>query len=101
MRIQTIPSDAVDVLIVEDDAPTRQLLRLLLEQGGYRCAEAADGCEALALARAEPPRCVLLDLRLPGLDGFTVARRLRADLRTFGTHIHCLTGQQDPTVRRL
>jgi CheY-like chemotaxis protein len=95
MHLQTVPSGSVDVLIVEDDASTRQSLRLLLERYGYHCVEAQDGQEALALARAEPPRCVLLDLHMPGLDGFAVARRLRADLRTFGAHIHCLTGQQD------
>lgn len=95
MHIQTVPSGSVDVLIVEDDASIRQAVRLLLERYGYRCAEAQNGREALALARAEPPRCVLLDLRMPGLDGFAVARRLRADLRTFGAHIHCLTGLQD------
>jgi CheY-like chemotaxis protein len=99
MRIQTIPSDGVDVLIVEDDNLLRTALRLLLEQSGYRCAEAADGRQALAVARDQPPRCVLLDLVMPGLDGFAVARQLRADLRTFGTHIHCLTGLQSETVR--
>jgi CheY-like chemotaxis protein len=98
MRIQTIPSDAVDILLVEDDALTRQTLRLLLEREGYRCAEARDGRQALALARTEPPRCVLLDLVMPGLDGFAVARRLRADVRTFGAHIHCLTGLQDRLI---
>lgn len=99
MHIQTVPSDSVDVLIVEDDASVRQALRLLLERGGYRCAEAKNGQEALALAHAEPPRCVLLDLLMPGLDGFAVARRLRADLRTFGAHIHCLTGLQDRLIQ--
>jgi len=99
MRIQTIPSDAVDVLIVEDDTDTRQILRLLLERRGYRCAEAQDGRQALTLARDQPPRFVLLDLVIPGLDGFAVARRLRDDLRTFGAHIHCLTGLQSQQVR--
>jgi len=101
MRIQTIPSDSVDVLIVEDDARTRHTLHLLLERRGYRCVEARYGRQALSLARAEPPRCVLLDLVMPDLDGFTVVRRLRADLRTFGTHIHCLTGHQSPRVREM
>jgi CheY-like chemotaxis protein len=99
MRIQTIPSDAVDVLIVEDDTDTRQTLRLLLERRGYRCAEARDGRQALTLARDQPPQCVLLDLIMPGMDGFAVARRLRADLRTFKAHIHCLTGFQSQQVR--
>src|SRR5690348_18469173 len=100
MRIQTVPSEAVDVLIVEDDSLTRAALRLLLERSGYRCAEAADGLQALSVARERPPRCVLLDLVMPGLDGFAVARRLRTDLRTFGARIHCLTGLQDRLIRQ-
>jgi CheY-like chemotaxis protein len=98
MRIQTIPSDSVDVLIVEDDRSTRQTLRRLLERRGYHCAEARSSCQALALARAEPPRYVLLDLVMPDLDGFAVARRLRADVRTFRTHILCLTDRQSQRV---
>jgi CheY-like chemotaxis protein len=81
-----------DVLIAADDAEARAALRLLLEGHGFRCAEALDGQQALSLARSAPPRCLLLDLRLPGLDGFAVARQLRADPRTRGIHIHCLTG---------
>jgi CheY-like chemotaxis protein len=98
MRIQTIPSDAVDVLIVEHDSFTCQTLRRLLERRGYRCAEAQSGRQALALARAKPPRYVLLDLVLPDLDGLAVARRLRADVRTFGTHILGLTERQSQRV---
>jgi CheY-like chemotaxis protein len=91
----------IDVLIADDDAPTRSLLRYLLEQGGFTCAEAEDGPGALDLARATPPRCVLLDLTIPGLDGFTVARRLRSDRQTRSVHIHCLTGRADPEARLL
>jgi CheY-like chemotaxis protein len=81
-----------DILIADDDAQTRSLLRLFLEGQGFRCAEAEDGRQAVSLARAAPPRCLLLDLRMPGLDGFTVARSLRSDARTRGIHIHCLSG---------
>src|SRR2546421_96841 len=89
----------VDVLIAEDDALLRWGLRSLLELEGFRCAEAADGLQAVDLARRHRPGCVLLDLALPGLDGFTVARRLRADPQTGGIHIHCLTGLDDPLAR--
>ena len=99
MRIQTVPPDSMDILIVEDDASLRAGLRLLLNRNGYRCVEASDGQEALALARAHLPRCVLLDLCLPALDGFAVAQRLRADLRTFSAHIYCLTGLRYNLVR--
>jgi two-component system phosphate regulon response regulator PhoB len=89
----------VDVLIVEDDAVLRESLRLLLERAGYTCAEADNGPAVLDLARHQPPRCVLLDLGIPGQDGFKVARLLRADPRTRGLHIHCLTGRSDPATR--
>jgi CheY-like chemotaxis protein len=99
MTAQAERASAVDILIAEDDAPTRRSLRALLEQQGYTCAEAGDGRRALELALSAPPRCVLLDLVLPGLDGFAVARRLRADPRTSGVHIYCLSGLSDPAAR--
>ena len=89
----------VDVLIVDDDSLVRKSLRSLLERQGYRCAEAGDGQEAVELARHYAPECMLLDLSMPGLDGFAVARRLRGDPRTRGVRIHCLTGLAEPGVR--
>jgi CheY-like chemotaxis protein len=85
----------VDVLIAEDDPLLRTSLRLLLEQQGYRCAEAANGRQAVDLALARPPQCLMLDLTMPELDGWAVARRLRADPRTARVHINCLTGLSD------
>jgi CheY-like chemotaxis protein len=84
-----------DILIAEVDARDRQTLRRLLEQEGYHCAEAATGGEAVALAQQHSPRCVLLDMQLPELDGLSVARRLRADPRTQGAYIHFLTTRMD------
>jgi DNA-binding response OmpR family regulator len=99
MRVQSLPSGRVDVLIAEDDAHMRFALRRLLEQKGYRCAEAANGRQAVDLALALPPQCVLLDLAIPELDGFSVARQLRSDPRTAGAHIHCVTGLVDAKTR--
>ncbi|HTU16643.1 MAG TPA: response regulator [Gemmataceae bacterium] len=99
MRIQSVPSEAVDILIIEDDDLTREAFRRLLVRRGYRCTEASDGRQALTMARDQPPTHVLLDLVLPDLDGFSVARRLRADLRTFAAHIYCLTGLRDSLIR--
>jgi DNA-binding response OmpR family regulator len=65
------------VLIVDDDPKIRDLLRLYVEREGHRAAFAADGPEALAVAGQSPPDLVLLDVMLPGLDGFEVCRRLR------------------------
>ncbi len=91
---------ALDVLIIDDDPVLRSGLRSLLQWEGFRCAEAGDGRKALDLARRWPPQCVLVDLALPGLDGFAVTRRLRADPRTRRAHVHCLTGRGDAAARR-
>ncbi len=99
MHIREAPPAHVDVLIADDDPVLRSSLRLLFESEGYTCAEAEDGREALELARHALPRCVLLDLEMPGLDGYAVARQLRADPRTRAVRIHCLTGKKDPASR--
>lgn len=65
------------VLIVDDEAQIRRLLRLVLEAEGYRVSEASTGGEGLIAAAQRPPDVVLLDLGLPDLDGAEVLRRLR------------------------
>jgi response regulator RpfG family c-di-GMP phosphodiesterase len=65
------------VLVIDDDAATRRLCRCTLEAAGYVCAEAPDGEAALDLARRDPFDLVLLDLTLPGIDGYEVCLRLR------------------------
>jgi DNA-binding response OmpR family regulator len=67
------------VLVVDDDPKIRELLRLYVEREGHRAAFAADGPEALAVARKSRPDLVLLDVMLPGLDGFEVCRQLREE----------------------
>src|SRR5947209_6028958 len=99
MTAQAERTAPVDVLIAEDNPFTRKSLRGLLERQGYTCVEAEDGLRAVELALSAAPKCVLLDLVMPGLDGFAVARRLRADPRTRAAHIHCLTGLSDPAAR--
>jgi DNA-binding NarL/FixJ family response regulator len=70
------------VLIVDDHGPFRARARVLLEQAGYVViGEAADGASAIDVARRFPPEVVLLDIRLPDIDGFEVARRLCAPAR--------------------
>ena len=67
------------VLLVEDDARVRRVLRLALEDEGYRVAEAGSGTAGLQEIAHAVPDVVLLDLMLPDLDGFTVCRRIRRD----------------------
>ena len=66
------------VLLIEDNADARQSLRTLLEQEGHRVDEVADGALGLARAEATEPDIVLIDIGLPGLDGYEVARRIRS-----------------------
>ena len=70
------------MLIVDDSEKNRKLARDVLRAGGLRTIEAADGHEALVLAAESLPDVILLDLRLPDMDGREVARALRDDVRT-------------------
>lgn len=70
------------ILIADDDGGLRYLLRLVLNREGFEVVEAADGDEALARAYDSSPTLILLDVMMPGLDGFDVCRKLRSDQRT-------------------
>jgi two-component system OmpR family response regulator len=70
------------VLVVEDDPDVRDLLTRRLVILGHAVLAAASGEEALELATASPPALVLLDIRLPGIDGWEVLRRLRSTAAT-------------------
>ncbi len=67
------------VLIVDDEATIREVLRKYLEADGYRISEAKTGDEGLVLLRTDPPDLVILDIMLPGIDGFEITRLLRGD----------------------
>jgi CheY-like chemotaxis protein len=72
----------VNILIVDDYADNRELLRLMLESAGHSVCEAADGRAGLEMAQAEKPDLILVDLSMPKLDGWGFLRELRADERT-------------------
>jgi two-component system, sensor histidine kinase len=69
---------AAAVLLIEDNADARQSLRTLLEQEGHRVEETADGAIGLARAEATEPDIILIDIGLPSMDGYAVARRIRS-----------------------
>jgi CheY-like chemotaxis protein len=79
------------VLIADDKATSRELVRTVLEKEGYSVIEAADGIEALRVAREAAPDMIILDLQMPGLDGFEVLQELRKDRRFAATPIMALT----------
>jgi two-component system, cell cycle response regulator DivK len=66
------------ILVVEDYDDVRQMLKILLESEKFRVLEAATGCEALEVIKDEHPDAILMDLALPGIDGFETIRRIRA-----------------------
>jgi CheY-like chemotaxis protein len=78
---------ATRVLVIDDEAPIRLLCRVNLEAEGMEVLEAADGPSGLATARAETPDVILLDVMMPGLDGWRVAEELLDDESTQGIPI--------------
>lgn len=86
------------VLVVDDDAALRRVCATVLGLDGYEVIEAANGQEALDLARTAAPDVILLDISMPVLDGFGVAAALRADERTRALPFVFLTGEVDPQV---
>lgn len=91
----TVPSAAPvrKLLLAEDEPSLRLLVRMTLLNESYEILEAEDGFEALALARAEKPRMILLDVRMPGLSGFDVCAELKADPATSDIVIVMLSAQ--------
>jgi DNA-binding response OmpR family regulator len=82
------------VLIVEDQADIRKLIRMTLEFEPYEIHEAADGAEGLRLAAAVQPDMILLDVMMPGeLDGLQVCARVRANPLLAGTRVVLLTAR--------
>ena len=80
------------VLVVDDYDDAREMYAESLLVSGFRVAEAADGAQAVELARSLTPDVILMDLSLPGVDGWEATRRLKADARTQHIPVVALTG---------
>ena len=79
-------------VLIADDKPTgRELVRTVLENTGYTVIEASDGHEAVRFAKESRPDLIILDLHMPGLDGFGVIQELRRDPQFAHTPIVALT----------
>jgi len=81
------------LLIVDDDLDTLRLIGLMLERQGYEIIAASNGKQALDLAKSELPDLIILDVMMPDLDGYEVARRLRADEDTLKIPIIMFTAK--------
>jgi DNA-binding response OmpR family regulator len=89
------------VLVVDDEPDIRELVRINLEQAGHRVVTAADGDEALASVRHEPPDALFLDVRMPGTDGWAVLEELKAGSRRDLSEIpvFMVTAADEPEAR--
>lgn len=79
------------VLVADDRVTCRELVRTVLERLGHSVREASDGFEALNVAREWKPDLIILDLHMPGLDGFSVVREIRRDPDLASTPVMALT----------
>jgi two-component system cell cycle response regulator DivK len=91
------------ILVVEDDEPIREMMVWRLTRAGYQVLTAADGLEAVDLAVRETPDLVVMDMSLPGIDGWTAARRLRDAPQTRTTPVialtaHALAGEREKAL---
>ena len=91
-------AEKLHVLLVEDSEDNREMLRLLLELDGFRVDVAADGEQGVQQAVALRPQVALVDLGLPALDGYEVARQVRAALGP-SIRLVALTGYSQPEDR--
>ena len=88
-------ANAVTILVVDDNEANRLLAQDTLEGEGYRVVLAAGGAEGIAAFEREVPACILLDVRMPGIDGFAVCKRIRALHGGAETPVIFLTAQRD------
>jgi len=91
------------LLLVEDNEMNRDMLSRRLQKKGYEVVLAVDGEEGVAKARAEAPALILMDMSLPGVNGWEATRRIKADPQTSGIPVialtaHALTSDRDQAM---
>lgn len=84
--------ESPSIVVAEDDLATRALLRATLERADYRVREFDDGADALREILRQPPDVALLDIGMPGMDGYEVARRIRSNPANRRLSLIALTG---------
>lgn len=90
------------ILIIEDNEPNRRLARDVLQFHGFRTVEAANAAEGIAAARAELPHVVLLDIKLPDMDGVAALQQIRQTRETATIPVVALTAfAMEPDRNRL
>jgi len=92
--------NATTILVIDDQPFFTTLLRNVLEQHGYKVLSAGSGPEGLALAGKTKPDAILLDVEMPGMDGFTVCQRLKADPELQSIPVMILTSTDDAKLNQ-
>jgi CheY-like chemotaxis protein len=99
--VEAPPAPRRRVLLVEDNVDARETLTQLLRIAGHEVLPAQDGAEGLRLAASGKPDVALIDVGLPDLDGYEIAKRLRASREGAHVHLIALTGYGGEQDRRL
>jgi CheY-like chemotaxis protein len=94
--VTTKPNGRETVLVVEDDEDSRYVYGIVLEEHGFSVVMARSGDEGLRLARETQPGAILMDVSIPGLDGWTVTERLKGDPETKGIPVIIVTAHAFP-----
>lgn len=94
-----MPTVPATLLIVDDEAQVRKLLQVLLQNQGYRTLTASSGEEALAIVEQQSPDLILLDIMMPGMDGYEVASTLKTDKATSDIPIIMLSALDERSAR--
>jgi two-component system, cell cycle response regulator DivK len=87
------------ILIVDDEPDQIEMYRFALEHAGFIVDAAINGVAAIARVRDVPPDAIILDVRLPDMDGWAVCRALKADPRIAGIPVIILTAAASPTLK--
>jgi two-component system CheB/CheR fusion protein len=93
--------DTLRILIVEDHPDVRSMLKMLLELQGFDVETASDGERGVEMIEFQQPNVAFVDIGLPGIDGYEVARRVRSHPENAGVHLVALTGYGQPRDREL
>jgi len=87
------------ILIVDDSATDRQFLLEVLSKQGYQCVTAQSGDEGIAKAKTEQPDLILMDIIMPGINGYEATRAITRDEATRGIPVFLCTGKDQETDR--
>lgn len=93
------PSQRIRVLVVEDEALSRHALCQVLHRSGFFSAGAANGAQALEMVKFFKPQAIIMDLRMPVLDGLETTRQLKADVLTVSIPVLAVTGSSEQAIR--